>query len=303
MKRWGIWVSLFLVFCFGSAALAEEIIEPAYPVPDYVTWLLEVATGEIGERENSRGETKYGRWSGDPAAQWCAEYLCWCVDQVDQQHGTSLLNAVYPMYSGSNTGRNWFIKNGRYIARNGHLADWGYQWLKGQEHFLTTGDYIPQPGDWVFFTWTSNTDTDHVAMVEYCAKAPDGSISVHVLEGNNPDKVQRNVYAIDYVRILGYGTVHDAADWTMRSGNSGEKVRQLQEKLSTLGFMTADQIDGRYGEVTARSISAYQRFCGEADTGIANIQTQLNLQRDYRQALIDAPDAFVVDDDDDDDWW
>ena len=73
------------------AALAGETrIPPSQPVPDYVTWLLDTAVGEIGYREGDHGYTKYGEWAGDPYCQWCAEFLCWCVDQVDRQHGTAL---------------------------------------------------------------------------------------------------------------------------------------------------------------------------------------------------------------------
>ena len=58
-------------------ALAEDqMIDPAYPVPQYVHWLLDVARGELGYQEGSRGYTKYGEWSGDPYAEWCAEFLC-----------------------------------------------------------------------------------------------------------------------------------------------------------------------------------------------------------------------------------
>lgn len=296
---------LALTLCLlplGGAALADEVIEPAWPVPDYVQWLLEVAAGEVGQAEDSRGVTKYGTWAGDPTAQWCAEYLDWCVDQVDQQHGTQLLEKVYPRYSGSNTGRAWFIREGRYITRNGNLADWGYQWMQGEEKYITTGTYIPQPGDWMFFTWTSDTNTDHVAMVEYCTRAADGSVTIHVLEGNNPDKVQRNTYAIDYKRILGYGTVRDVADWTMRSGCAGEKVRQLQEKLAKIGFLLEEQVDGLYGANTVNAVTAYQRFIGEKESGIANIATQLQLNRDYRQAVADDPATWQVVDDEDDNW-
>lgn len=305
MKRFlqpGLLLALTLCLLLPAAALADEIIEPAWPVPDYVQWLLEVAAGEVGQGEDSRGVTKYGTWAGDPTAQWCAEYLNWCVDQVDQQHGTELLEKVYPRYSGSNTGRAWYIRQGRYITRNGNLEDWGYQWMQGDDTYITTGTYIPQPGDWMFFTWTSDTDTDHVAMVEYCTRAEDGSVTIHVLEGNNPDKVQRNAYAIDYKRILGYGTVHDVADWTMRSGCAGEKVRQLQEKLVKIGFMLESQVDGIYGEETMNAVTAYQRFIGEKENGIANIATQLRLNRDYRQAVADDPATWQVVDDEDDDW-
>lgn len=277
-----------------SAHAEEEIIPPAWEVPDYVTWLLEIAGNEVGYREGSHGYSKYGAWAGDPYAQWCAEYLCWCVEQVDQQHGTELLKNVYPLYSGSNTGRSWFIKQGRYVVRNGHLTDWGYQWLKGTDTYLKTGDYIPQPGDWLFFTWTETQDTDHVAMVEYCTRDADGNVTIHVLEGNNPVAVQRNTYPLTYKRILGYGTVHDAADWTMRTGNSGEKVRQLQEKLALVGLLDASGVDGSYGSATAEAIRSFQTSISRRATGIADMATQQSLTKAAEAAYKANPDNWTV---------
>ena len=259
-----------------------------------MTWLLEIAGNEVGYREDAHGYSKYGAWAGDPYAQWCAEYLCWCVEQVDQQHGTELLKNVYPLYSGSNTGRSWFIKQGRYVVRNGHLTDWGYQWLKGTDTYLKTGDYIPQPGDWMFFTWTETQNTDHVAMVEYCTRDADGNVTIHVLEGNNPVAVQRNTYPLTYKRILGYGTVHDAADWTMRTGNSGEKVRQLQEKLALVGLLDASGVDGSYGSATAEAIRSFQTSISRRATGIADMATQQSLTKAAEAAYKANPDNWTV---------
>lgn len=298
MKRWTT-LLLTLIFCLGLVpAHAEDVIlEPLWPVPDYVSWLLEVAAEEVGYEEGRHGYSKYGEWSGDPYAQWCAEFLCWCVDQVDQRYGTELLRNVYPLYSGSNGGSNWFIEHGRYVVRNGNLAGWGYQWLKDTDHFLTTGDYIPQPGDWMFFTWTSDKNTDHVAMVEYCTMDKNGEIAIHVIEGNNPSGVTRNTYDLTYIRILGYGTVHDVADWTMRSGCSGEKVRQLQEKLIFLGYLPEDGADGAYGGVTQRAIEAFQRAQGLNENGIANIKTQRAMDEAIEQIVYADPNTWQVVDD------
>ena len=281
MKRtvMALLIAVLLLLACGSALAAESRIPPAYPVPEYVTWLLEVAAGELGYREGDHGYTKYGEWAGNPYAQWCAEYLCWCVDQVDQQHGTDLLNRVFPLYSGSNTGRSWFISHGRYVVRWGNLDGWGYQWLKGTDSFLTTGDYIPQPGDWVFFTWTDTLDTDHVAMVEYCTRDEQGNVTIHCLEGNTPAMVKRASYDLHYSRILGYGTVHDVADWTMRSGNSGPKVRAFQERLIRLGYLWEGQADGVYGPATIDAVKAFQTAHGIKVNGIANITTQRTIDR------------------------
>ena len=110
-------IASVLLFCLlASAALAadkKEPIRPQWPVPEYVTLLLEMAGNEVGYKEGAHGYSKYGEYWGDGYAQWCAEYLCWCVDQVDKTHGTQLLKNVYPLYSGQNTGMRWFIKEGR----------------------------------------------------------------------------------------------------------------------------------------------------------------------------------------------
>ena len=280
LRRLACGLCALLLFAVMPARADQVRIQPAYPIPASVARVLSVAAGEIGYREGEHGYTKYGEWSGDPYAQWCAEFLCWCVDQVDQQDGSALLGTVFPRYSGQNTGRNWFIRQGRYVVRNGNLDGWGYQWLYGSDHFLTPGEYIPEPGDWVFFTWTDTQDTDHVALVEYCTRDTEtGSVTIHCIEGNTPVAVKRAEYDLTYSRILGFGTVHDTAEWTIRSGNSGFKVRQLQEKLVKLGLMTADQVDGVCGNATVLAVRAWQASQGLKQTGIANLETQRSIDK------------------------
>ena len=302
-KRLGIFI-LAVCCLLSSAGLCEDIkLDPLWPVPDYVSHLLEIASGEVGYTEKEHGWTKYGDWAGDPYCQWCAEFQCWCVNQVDEQYGTSLLNVVYPRYSGSNTGRNWFISAGRYVIRKGQVDGWGYEWLKGQKSFISSGDYIPQPGDWVFFTWTSDTDTDHVALVEYCTRnTDDGSARIHVIEGNKPSAVARDVYDLNYSRILGYGTVHDVADITMQYGCKGEKVRELQGKLAYLGLLEEEHVSGTFGTATVESIRKFQQ---DPDnhlkvSGIANISTQQRINERFEEKRDLDPNTWQVIDSHDD---
>jgi len=288
-----IWI---LLLPFSSLA-EEEKLPPAYPVPDYVEHLLQVASEEVGYVED-HGRTKYGAWAGDPAAQWCAEFLCWCVDQVDQRWETDLLRSVYPFYTSSNTGRDWFIRAGRYVVRKGRVDGWGYEWLKGESSFLKSGDYIPQPGDWVFFS-SGGPDTQHVAMVEFCTRdTVTDEVLIHVIEGNNPSAVARNTYNLNSQSILGYGTVHDVADITMAFGNQGEKVSQLQEKLAYLGFLDPSLVSGRYGDSTVDAIRDYQTYAGLRQNGIANINTQLKLNEEYAARYQNDPAIWTVTDED-----
>ena len=295
-------VAFALLMCtlFSAAIAADAPLRPQWPVPEYVTQLLTIAGNEVGYKEGAHGYSKYGEYWGNPQAQWCAEYLCWSVDQVDKTHGTQLLKNVYPLYSGQNTGMRWFIKEGRWIARNGNLPDWGYQWFKGEDEFITANEYIPQPGDWVFFSWTSDGNTSHVAMVEYATQDRDGHVTIHCLEGNNPDKVARVKYSTDDKKILGYGTVHDVADWTMRFGNTGKKVTELQEKLVYLGLLTPDNITGHFGVNTQTAITDFQTAHGLKVLGIANIETQALLNRLYEEKRYRDADAWSVAEEDDD---
>ncbi len=294
---------IFSILCLFSfvflffPALSDTIIEPVCPVPEYVNWLLEIASEEVGYHEEDHGYTKYGEWAGDPYCQWCAEFLCWCVDQTDIRHHSGLLNNVFPQWSSSNTGRAWFIKAGRYVVKKGEVEDWGYEWLRGKDTYLSAGEYIPQPGDYIFFTWTSDSDTDHVALVEYCSLDENGSVKIHVIEGNNPSSVARNTYPLLDGHILGFGTVHDLVDITMRFGNNGEKVKTLQEKLSYLGFLDPQYISGNYGNATVNAIREFQTLHGIKANGIANRSTQLTLDREIEIKIDSDPLTWLVTDD------
>ncbi len=274
----------------------EVLLKAQYPVPEYVTQLLEVAVGELGEGEDRGGNTKYGAWTGISDAEWCAEFLCWCVDQTDQRYGTDLFQKIYPYYTASNVGRNWFIRNGRYIARNGMVPEWGSQWFLGSSQKMEKNSYIPQPGDWMFFSTYANGDTTHVAMVEFCTQKADGTVMVHVIEGNNPDRVARNAYSIDNWAIQGYGTVHDLAGITMRSGNQGEKVRQLQEKLVLLGYLDLQYITGVYASITAQAVQSFQRMNGLKESGIANQATQMKIESRMNEYYETHPEIWAVTD-------
>ena len=297
LKKLPLLFMLLFLFC-PSARAEDERIDPAWPVPDYVEHLLQVASEEVGYTED-HGRTKYGEWAGDPAAQWCAEFQCWCVDQVDQRWGAELLRNVYPFYTSSNTGRSWFIRAGRYVVRKGKVDGWGYEWLKGRTSYLGSGDYIPQPGDWVFFNWTGGTDTEHVALIEYCTRnTASGRILIHVIEGNKPSAVARDVYELNDPTILGYGTVHDVADITMCFGTQGEKVRQLQEKLAYLGWLDASFVTGRFGDSTVEAVRAYQEAHRLTANGIANMKTQQLLESEYAGQYKSDPGIWSVVDED-----
>lgn len=293
MKR--ILILLLAVLLVMPLASAETVIDHGQS-PDFVAPLLAIAEQELGYVEGGNNYSKYGVWSGDPNAAWCAEFICWCVNQLDQQQGSELLNTVYPKYSGQNTGRDWYIKRGRFVYRKGYCPDWGYQWLKGSDHYLSKNEYIPRPGDLMFFSYNEAGDTEHVALVTHCTRDEFGEVYVHVLEGNNPDRVQRNSYPLDDSQVLGFGLCENLADTTLRFGNSGDKVTALQQALNDLGYLAARHITGTYGANTRKAVTDFQldELPDKTAHGVADRETQQAMERCIREMLLESPDTWLV---------
>lgn len=289
---------LGIFLAFVQAGMAEQIkttLTPAYTVPTEVKTILEVASGELGYEELRDGTTKYGEWYGDPKAEWCAEFLCWSVAQAEEQLGIPLLQESYPLYGASNTGREWFLKQGRYIARTGFVSGWGSQWYTGQTVQMGKNSYVPQPGDWAFFSYTPNGDTTHAAMVEHCLEDESGQVYVQVIEGNNPDRVQRAQYKLEDWRIQGYGTVHELADIVLRGGLESRKVAKLQENLFIIGLLAPQEIHGRYNYQTQEAVRSFQSITQLTQTGIANQQTQLALSDYAANWMMNHTEFWTVD--------
>ena len=279
----------------AQPATAEDTpIDPG-ELPAFVPQLLAVAIAELGYTEGPNNRTKYGEWSGDPNAAWCAEFVCWCVDQTDQRYATALLDAVYPNYGGQNIGRDWFITRGRFVYRKGNCPGWGYQWLRGSDHLLSKNEYIPRPGDLMFFSYNAAGDTEHVALVEYSAYDANGNVVVHVIEGNNPASVQRNRYALNNSQVLGFGAAQDVVDTTMRPGCVGDKVLALQQRLFDLGYLEQKHLTGAYGSNTRTAVTAFQQTMdGKTANGLADRETQQALEKAIVQLEFDTPENWLV---------
>ena len=88
------------------------------------------------------------------------------------------------------------------------------------------------------------------------------------------------------VRVV--GTVHDGDGWThvdrswtyrkvaMSSGDEGAGVRQLQDRLMSLGYWLGTP-DGEYGSLTVQAVMAFQKYERLPITGTADAATQQRL--------------------------
>ena len=135
--------------------------------------IVEVARSQLGYE----GGDIYWMWYGfnyHPA--WCAIFVSWCANECG-----FIEEGVIPKFAGCDNGMAWFKERDQWNDR----------------------DYVPNPGDIIFFDWESDgyTDTaDHVGIVEKV----EGNL-VYTIEGNAHDAVKERHYTIGERDILGYG--------------------------------------------------------------------------------------------------
>jgi len=247
-------------------------------------WLLvlKIAQEELGYVEGPlSNQTKYGEWYNGGRPAWCAEFLSWCVNEADTRYGTNLLRNIYPFYGASKEGAPWFMERGRFVSDTG-LVPGGRekQWLIGADRYMEAHEYIPSPGDylWLFY-YSTKQGTDHVAIVEGVSQDENGVIQVHVIEGNNPDRVQRATYALDYKLIYGYGTPVRHAYTNISLYDRGDDVYLLEDILVEQGFIKPrsqyqDQMDKKLKE----ALKKYQRKYGLKVTGTWDLETRTHME-------------------------
>lgn len=284
---------LTLLLFAGSAGAEERIITPSIewepPVIDESVlgtepWLLavKVAQEELGYVEGPRAnETKYGAWMGNRRSAWCTEFVLWCADQADRRYGASLLRNLIPYRNSATRCAEWYIARGRFVTGMAVIPrTHEKQWLIGADHYMADNEYIPFPGDmmWLFY-YSANKGADHTALVEGVSVDAEGRYWVHVIEGNNPDRVQRNAYAWDDKHIYGYGTPVRRAHTDTGLYDTFDDVYPLQAFLIQKGLLKG--VPGRQIERTAvKALKAYQQSVGVKASGILDLETRSVMEKD-----------------------
>ncbi len=255
-------------------------------VKDTEPWMLviKVAQEEIGYTEGPKSnESKYGDWYAGKRVAWCAEFLTWCVNEADTRYGTKMLRKNYPMYGKAKEGVPWFVARGQFVTDDDRIPKTHEkQWLIGADHYLVNNEYIPYPGDYVWIAWYSpEVGTDHVAIVEGVTRDADGEVQIHVIEGNNPDKVQRNVYALSYKLIYGFGTPVRRAHTDVGLHDTCDDIYVLQSFLTRNGYLKERK---KYKTSIDRTIvdalRHYQSDAGLQKSNMMDLKTREVMEQD-----------------------
>lgn len=132
--------------------------------------MVAVAQSQIG---NVGGAPYWSWWGLDYRVEWCAIFVSWCADQCGY-----LDAGVLPKMEGVRPYVDWFIERGQWQGR----------------------DYVPSPGDIIFFDWESDGLADHIGIVEKV----DGGY-VYTIEGNAGDMCICCTYQQNSNLFFGYG--------------------------------------------------------------------------------------------------
>ena len=161
------WQKMFADYPFTDD-LREDLVGIALTQVGYTESTLNFAVGEDGIR---RGYTRYGAWYGMPYQDWSAMFVSFCLNYAGAD----------PEETPGNSG-----------------ADSMAEAWKKLEKYQPAGEYIPLPGDLVFF------DDNTVGIVSEVRNA-----TFYVIRGDHEDAVTRDMLYLDDESIVGWGITEE----------------------------------------------------------------------------------------------
>ncbi len=182
-----------------------------YPLTDFTA----AAESQIGYTESRsdctvsedglslKGYTKYGDWYGSPYGNWDATFLSYCLDYA------GISDEIFPKNSGSFA---WYAE------------------LDSLGCYIEGTDYVPSPGDIVFFDTDDNGKPDRVGAVTN-VDASSGRLTAvegDFSDGSGADRVCQNLYYLTDSQITGYAYIPGEEDGTaavFTAEDSGVTVR------------------------------------------------------------------------------
>lgn len=144
---------------------------------DYRTRILESAHSVLGTTSGAHNVNRFTDWYPYHGAEWCAIFVSWAANY------SGVSTDIIPKFALVQAGWEWFEEN-------------SVTYLRGD-------DYIPQPGDIIFFSNYGDNRLTHVGIV-YESHLYEANPYIRTIEGNTSNRVAYvNRYLTSY--IYGYG--------------------------------------------------------------------------------------------------
>ena len=158
--------------------------------------LITLAETQLGYEESKsdwivydgehKGYTIYGDWYGVTYGDWCAMFVSFCLNF------SHVPKEAMPQYSYC----QWWVED---LEEKGQI---GYP-----------GEYVPKPGDLVFFAWTKKGISTHVGIITDVIPNDWGYYTIETIEGNTSNGVHRRSHRSDSRGIMCYGILPDWRTW------------------------------------------------------------------------------------------
>lgn len=183
--------------------------ETAYVMAEFIKPLDEPVSENIAERmlfmaepEKNRNKSIYFNGYG---GKWCHRFADWLAMNA------GMPKSLIPDTSNCGKGIVWFATNkssGGFFFKN---ADHKMRMLRAypaltslpSELTLKEREYMPHPGDYIYFRWKKASSSVNVSHVGIVAEVQPQCIITW--EGNSDKKVKKRTYPIHDTQIVGYG--------------------------------------------------------------------------------------------------
>ena len=239
-----------------------------------VGYLEKETNAQLDDKTANAGDENYTKYARDLDVlgfyNGRKQHVAWCDVFVDhsfvEAYGMEVALAItFQPYGKSNCGAGCKYSR-QYYQQNGHLFN------------------EPEPGDQVFFYSKDKSTISHTGLVY----AVDNSY-IYTVEGNtssasgvvaNGGSVAKKKYKRSYDRLAGFGrpdygmkassvvdipstnptTAYELGDHTLKKGDKGNDVEDMQENLIKLGYDLGDDgADGKFGSKTDEAVRNFQR--------------------------------------------
>lgn len=283
----------------------------------YASKVLAVADAEVGYLEKksnaqlddktanagSGNYTKYARdldnipgfYNGRKNGYaWCDMFVDWCFVQAFGVEVTKNLlgQPNNSLGAGCKYSANYYRSMGQFYTSN------------------------PKPGDQIFYWDKGKTKVAHTGLVYKVDKS-----KVYTIEGNtsgasgviaNGGGVCKKSYSLTYSQIYGYGrpkyddepinveppkVEKPKDDGMLSKGDTGAKVKELQENLIKLGYSCGRYgADGDFGDVTLKAVKKFQADNKLSADGVVGPKTFVAIEKALKEKEQPKSDEYSLED-------
>ncbi len=247
-------------------AWGEDLVTAAKMQLDYQESLDNYQVAEDGSH---KGYSRYGDFAGDAYADWDAAFVNFCI------HYAGLPDEeLFPDKIDTDEWYKTFVE-----------AD-----EKNQEYLTAPEDYLPVPGDLIFFESKEDDNKEmRIGIVSsYEEGETEGETELKVIEGNSDNAVKENTYAVDDSEIAEYLKISEM-EKVYKDRLSEEEQAQVDAVIALIEALPTQE------EVTARFAALEEaENQDEYKTYYLELLEQVSAAREAYEALSEKQKAAVT---------